>query len=155
MALYSGEISYAIFFKAFHLSNRIVTSPVQRAWRLLACLVLLGLAYQVAQWPPMRNMYSPWDKYAHAFAFFWVWWALRWSLSWQPMHLALVSAALGGAVEIHQIFLPGFTPSWGDWAADLGGISLALALWGAGVWWCGRLLLPRVGAAGAPGNNTR
>ena len=57
-----------------------------------------------------------------------MWWALRWALAWCPLPLALLSAALGGAVEIHQMFLPGFTPSWAYWAADLLGIGLAVAL---------------------------
>lgn len=101
--------------------------------RLLLVALVMGVAYQVVQWPEIRPLYSAEDKWAHGLAFFTVWWALRWALAWRSISLALLSAALGGAVEIHQIFLPGFTPSWADWAADLVGIALAVALfaWGS------------------------
>ena len=96
--------------------------------RLLLVALLLGVAYQVVQWPEIRPLYSAEDKWAHGLAFFSVWWMLRWALAWRPVSLALISAALGGAVEIHQMFLPGFSPSWADWGADLVGIALAVAL---------------------------
>lgn len=103
-------------------------------WRLLVCVALCAAAYGVSQLAAVRVMYAPWEKYAHAFAFFSVWWALRWSLRWRPLNVALFSAALGGAVEVHQMFLPGFTPSWADWSADLAGIALAVALWFLWAW---------------------
>lgn len=95
--------------------------------RLLLVVVALGVAYQLVQWPEVRALYSAEDKWAHGSAFFAVWWALRWALDWRLLSLALLSAALGGAIEIHQMFLPGFMPSWADWAADLLGIAFAVA----------------------------
>lgn len=94
-------------------------------------LVALGLwvGYQVVQWPSVRVLYSADDKWAHALAFFAVWCALRWALAWTRLQLALLSAALGAAIEVHQRFLPGFNPSWGDWAADLAGIGAAWLLY--------------------------
>jgi VanZ family protein len=76
----------------------------------------------------VRVLYSADDKWAHAAAFFAVWWALRWALGWRALPLALLSAALGAAVEVHQMYLPGFVPSWADWGADLLGIAAALSL---------------------------
>ena len=96
--------------------------------RLTLVLLLMWLGYQVVQWPAVRAMYSAQDKWAHAAAFFAVWWALRWALNWRMLPLAVLSAFLGGAVEVHQMYLPGFMPSWADWGADLVGISVACCL---------------------------
>lgn len=96
--------------------------------RLFLVALGMGVGYQIVQWPAVRAIYSAEDKWAHGVAFFAVWWALRWATGWRPWRLALLSAGLGAAVEVHQMFLPGFSPSWGDWAADLAGIALALAL---------------------------
>lgn len=93
--------------------------------RQLVVALCLWVGYQVVQWPSVRVMYSADDKWAHAAAFFAVWCALRWALAWSGLQLALLSAALGAAIEVHQRFLPGFNPSWGDWAADLAGIGAA------------------------------
>lgn len=93
--------------------------------RQLLVALCLWVGYQVVQAPAMRALYSADDKWAHGAAFFSVWFALRWATDWRPGMLALVSAALGGAVEVHQMFLPGFNPSWADWGADLLGITLA------------------------------
>lgn len=96
--------------------------------KLLLVAMVMWIGYQIVQWPSMRVLYSAEDKWAHGAAFFAVWFALRWATTWRPGMLALVSAALGGAVEVHQMFLPGFSPSWADWGADLLGIALAWAL---------------------------
>lgn len=98
--------------------------------RLGFVIIAIGIIYLLVQRPEIRDSYANWDKYAHAVAFLLVWFALRWSLSWPVMQLTVLSAALGGAVEIHQMFLPGFNPSWADWAADLGGIAVAVGIFG-------------------------
>lgn len=100
--------------------------------RLLLVALCMSVGYQFVQLPAVREIYSAEDKWAHAAAFFAVWWALRWATDWRPMGLALLCAGLGGAVEVHQMFLPGFTPSWADWAADVTGIVVAMlvfAVW--------------------------
>lgn len=94
--------------------------------RLLVVSLGLLVAYQLVQLPVMRGMYYRWDKMAHAIAFAAVYLALSWALRWPRHRVALLAAALGAAVEIHQFFLPGFTPSLGDWAADLVGIALVM-----------------------------
>lgn len=96
--------------------------------RLLLVALCMGVGYQIVQWPAVRALYSAEDKWAHAAAFFAVWWALRWATSWRPATIAVVSAGLGAAVEVHQIFLPGFNPSWADWAANGAGILVACML---------------------------
>lgn len=100
--------------------------------RVLLVAVILFTVYQVVQLKDMRGLYYRWDKLAHGLAFAWVYMALAWALRWRGLWLALLAAALGGAVELHQFFLPGFEPSWGDWAADLAGVALAwltLTVW--------------------------
>jgi hypothetical protein len=97
--------------------------------RLVLVLLCLWTGYLIVQWPSMRVLYSADDKWAHGAAFFAVWWALRWATTWRSWRLALLGAGLGGAVELHQMFLPGFSPSWADWSADLAGIALACALY--------------------------
>ena len=47
--------------------------------RLLLVALVMGVAYQVVQWPEIRPLYSAEDKWAHGLAFFTVWWALRWA----------------------------------------------------------------------------
>ncbi|AOW13946.1 hypothetical protein LPB72_00845 [Hydrogenophaga crassostreae] len=96
--------------------------------KLLLVALFMWIGYQIVQWPAMRVLYSAEDKWAHGAAFFAVWFALRWATTWRVGTLALVGAGLGGAVEIHQMFLPGFSPSWADWGADLLGIGLAWAM---------------------------
>lgn len=96
--------------------------------RLTGVLLLLALAYGVAMWQPVRNWYAPpWDKLAHAVVFALVYAGLAWALRWRPWRLALLAAAMGAAVEVHQLFLPGFNASLDDWLADLLGIGLAVA----------------------------
>ncbi|MGM9424846.1 VanZ family protein [Hydrogenophaga sp. MI9] len=95
--------------------------------RMLLVSAGLLLAYQLVQLPVMRGMYYRWDKMAHAMAFATVYLALAWALRWPRHRVAMLAAALGAAVEIHQFFLPGFSPSLGDWVADLVGIGLVMA----------------------------
>lgn len=47
-----------------------------------------------------------------------------------PSHRALLLAgiAYGASDEIHQIFVPGRTPSLADWGADIIGVALGYAL---------------------------
>ena len=120
------------------MTERMGSGPETSRMRLALVGLAIWMGYEAAQWPSMRAFYSAEDKWAHGAAFFAVWFALRWATAWRPVTLALASAALGGAVEVHQMFLPGFSPSWADWGADLLGISLAWALAAA----CGRRPAP-------------
>ena len=103
-----------------------------RSARLSGVLILLTLAYGLAMWQPVRDVYSPLDKLAHGAVFFVVVGALAWALrGWSIWKLGLLAAALGGAVELQQWFVPRFTASWEDWLADLVGIGAAMAVIGA------------------------
>ena len=108
---------------------------MKRLLRLGLCGVLLLIGYQLVRHPALRVYYAPWDKFAHATAFFTVWWMLFWASRWPAVWVSLLAAFLGGAIEIHQMFLIGFSPSWSDWMADLAGIALAGVLWAQ---WCVR-----------------
>ena len=94
----------------------------QRLWLTVG---VLAMAYAAVQLPDVRQWYAPWDKAFHAGVFAGVAWLLRWCLPWPLWARALLALAMGGAVEVHQMFLPGFSPSWGDWAADAVGIAVA------------------------------
>lgn len=93
--------------------------------RLAWMALLLALAYALAMWGPVRDGYRDVDKLAHALVFAGVYGGLAWALRWRPWALAALAWALGAAVEVHQLFLPGFTASWADWLADAVGIVLA------------------------------
>ncbi len=93
--------------------------------RLAWMALLLALAYALAMWAPVRDWYRDEDKLAHAVVFAGVYVALAWALRWKPWALAALAWALGAAVEVHQLFLPGFTASLTDWLADAVGIVLA------------------------------
>lgn len=96
------------------------------ALRLALVAILLTTAYTLALWQPVRVLYGHGDKIAHGVAFTAVYAALAWALhGWRVWTLALLAAVLGAVSEIHQYFMPGFTPSILDWLADLSGIALA------------------------------
>jgi len=113
--------------------------------RLAWLAILLAAAYALALWQPVRAWYSDVDKLAHGIVFAGVYTALVWALRWRPWALAAFALALGGAVEMHQFFLPGFTASLNDWLADAVGIGIALAAHLAWRRWRGPA------CAGAPG----
>jgi hypothetical protein len=100
--------------------------------RLAVVAALLAGAYALALWQPVRAWYSDIDKLAHGVVFAGVFVLLVWALPWRLWAVALLALAAGGAVELHQLFLPGFTASWGDWLADGVGIGLAWAALAAG-----------------------
>ncbi|MGE0350797.1 VanZ family protein [Hydrogenophaga sp.] len=87
--------------------------------------VLLAAAYALALWEPVRDGYRDVDKLAHGLVFAGVYAALAWALRWRPSALVALAWALGAAVEVHQLFLPGYSASLNDWLADALGIGLA------------------------------
>lgn len=104
---------------------RFISSPLN-ARRLILVTIAFSLLYELAMRPPIRDWYRSWDKLAHALAFFLVCLALVWALPWRLWLVALVTAIMGLAVEIHQLWLPGFSPSFKDWLADVAGIAIAV-----------------------------
>lgn len=98
----------------------------QSLLRLTSLMLLLALAYAVAMVPPVRNWYAPpFDKLAHAVVFALVYLGLAWALRWRVWPLVVLAGAMGAAVELHQLFLPGFNAGLDDWLADLVGIGVA------------------------------
>ena len=100
--------------------------------RLLLALAVFIFSYALAMWQPVRSWYSDVDKLTHGLVFAGVFALLVWALPWRLWAVALLALAAGGAVELHQMFLPGFTASWADWLADGVGIGLAWAVLAAG-----------------------
>jgi hypothetical protein len=96
--------------------------------RLVWVAALLAVAYALAMWEPVRGWYRAEDKLAHALVFAAVYAALAWALRWKSWALAALALTLGAAVELHQFFLPGFSPSVKDWLADAVGIGLACSV---------------------------
>ncbi len=92
-------------------------------WASVVAALLVG--YLCIQNAPLRAIYSPIDKFSHAAAFFLVWWILCWVTRWDLRWNVVLASLLGAAIEVHQMFLPGFTPSWADWFADMVGVLLA------------------------------
>lgn len=88
--------------------------------------LLLGVAYALALWPPVRAWYSDVDKLAHGLVFAGVYAALAWALPSKPWALAALTLGLGAAVEVHQYFMPGFSASLTDWLADGVGVAIAM-----------------------------
>lgn len=102
------------------------------AVRLTVVMIVLALAYGLALWQPVRAWYSNVDKIAHALVFGGVYLAMAWALGWRMLALIVLCLLLGAGVEVHQYFLPGFSPSVADWLADAAGIGLAAG--GQWVW---------------------
>jgi VanZ family protein len=82
-------------------------------------------AYLVAQQPDIRLLYAQWDKLFHALIFVGLWASFYWSWQSSPWLLSWVCLTLGLLIELHQMMLPGFNPSFGDWVADAVGIAFA------------------------------
>jgi hypothetical protein len=100
--------------------------------RLAVVAALLARVYALATLQPLRGWYANAGKLAQGMAFAGVFALLVWVLRWRLWTVALLALAAGGAVELHQLFLPGFTASWADWLADGLGIGLAWAVLVAG-----------------------
>lgn len=92
-------------------------------WVALAII----FAFYISTIQPIREIYSPFDKLTHALGFLSVFFALAWALpcltAWK---IGALAALLGALVEALQLLSPRFDASWGDWFADLLGVSLAL-----------------------------
>lgn len=120
------------------MEQRLRNHMPGRTTLLRLALVLLSatVAYALSLSQPVRAWYSDTDKLTHTVAFAGVYVGLVWALrSWPWWMVALLAVGLYAAVEVHQMFLPGFTPSVGDWGADAVGVALAAgAHWGSMKW---------------------
>jgi len=95
--------------------------------------IMLALLFIGGHQPASGHLFTPpWDKVAH-FCFF-ATLTLLGAIAFIRLPLALLGImvmALGGADEIHQLFVPGRHAGLDDWAADATGCVLALmvAFW--------------------------
>lgn len=93
---------------------------------VVLAVMLVSLFVGGAQHFAVGLVPAPWDKLAHA-AFFLVFAFVM--LRYMQLSIAWVIALamlVGAADEIHQAFLPGRTPGWDDWLADVVGANLGL-----------------------------
>ncbi len=111
---------------------------------MLALLLVVGL-FAGASLPVASNLFHPpWDKVAHAATFAVL--AMLLAVALRDAHLLhgqsaispvmalglgwALAAMVGGADEIHQIWIPGRVADWYDWFADVLGSGVATgALW--------------------------
>ena len=93
--------------------------------RLGLVLAFWSLAYMLVQQPDVRSLYAEWDKLFHALAFAGVWTSFSWCWQSSPWLISCVCLSLGMLIELHQLLLPGFHASLGDWVADAVGIAFA------------------------------
>ena len=98
---------------------------------LISLVVVAALYWGLSQ-ADSRSIYAPWDKWLHACVFFVIWWLGRWSLRLGSFVVTVLVILSGGAEEIHQLFQEGHVADWGDWLADIAGVSVALAIYVVG-----------------------
>lgn len=107
----------------------------QRTVRILAALTVAmsaAVLYVGGAQPVAVGLFpAPWDKLAHLLTFAVVGMAAGLACSMRGWRMALCCLAgallVGGMDELHQIFLPGRSASWGDLAADAAGGLLGAA----------------------------
>lgn len=113
------------------------TATLQRNMRILAALFVVSTAvglFTLGAQPVAVGLFPPpWDKLAHLVTFAAIGGAsglASGTRSWWRVACCVIGAvAIGSMDEVHQIFLPGRSASWGDLAADAtGGLTGAALL---------------------------
>lgn len=121
--------------------------------------MLISFLYWGLSQAESRAIYASWDKVLHAAVFFQIWWLMRWSVRVSWVWITLLAVVGGGAEEIHQLWEIGHVASWGDWLADMAGISMALVLYLIGrlLWLLHQSISVREasGGSGGSGGETR
>lgn len=81
------------------------------------------------EWVSLLSANPPEDKFIHATVFGFIA-ALLWfsSVSPKPFIVFLISLMVGAGDELHQIYIPGRTASFADFAADSIGTMLVIAI---------------------------
>jgi len=119
-------------------SARLLTSPPAiAAWRVALLLLIVAVSYLALTPTPPARLDTGWDKLNHALAFSALsiagYFAFPGSRGrWLAIVCGLV--ALGGMIEVLQLFVPGRNSEWGDLLADSVGIlaGSAMASWTLG-----------------------
>ncbi|WP_202944831.1 VanZ family protein [Nitrosospira multiformis] len=112
-----------------YLSSRYLRT----ASMLLVLGILTGLFAGGAHPVAVNLVPSPWDKLVHAVIFAVLTGAIGGAASgipgWRRVGLAFLGATLIGLFdECHQMYLPGRKPGWDDFAADVTGSLIGIAL---------------------------
>jgi VanZ family protein len=113
------------------LRRALFSRPARRRW-MRAFLVLTPIVLALALWPKEAPAtLSGWDKADHAAAFATLamcgYFARR-TVQGVVWKLALALMALGAAIEVAQLWVPGRSASVRDLLADAAGVALGLAL---------------------------
>ncbi len=114
------------------LPSRLLTGPsAERAWRLLAVVLMAVVAGLALSPSPPHIADTGWDKLNHVLAFVALAFCggLGFPGAWS--RAALVAAALvayGGAIELLQLMVATRMADWADLLADVIGTGLGLAL---------------------------
>ena len=98
-----------------------------RLWRWALCLLAALITVLALMPAPPRQMDLGWDKLNHVFAFavLAVCAVFGWRSSRGARLAVLLSLlALGGAIELAQLWVPNRSAEWGDLGADAIGIGL-------------------------------
>jgi hypothetical protein len=106
------------------------TELALRALGLAAAMALVVALFYMGSQPAAAGLIPPpWDKVVHA-AYFAAIAALLWigMGGRRPWAVIAIAAAVGGADELHQAYLPGREADWLDFATDAGAAALAIAL---------------------------
>ena len=106
-------------------------SPFRTIPLFVSAILIASLYWGLSQ-AESRAIYASWDKVLHAAVFFLIWWLLRWSVRFSWVWITLIAVACGGAEEIHQLWQVGHVADWGDWLADIAGVTVALTIYAIG-----------------------
>ncbi len=100
-----------------------INPAMRRLFAIFGCLALVGSIFIGGEQPAAGHLFPPlWDKAAHlaAYGAMGVLAALAFPAQ-SLLTILLVVGGIGGADEIHQMFIPGRQAGLGDLLADLGG----------------------------------
>jgi VanZ family protein len=113
--------------------GRLLAATLQsrRRWQVLLLLLAAAVLYLALTPMPPRELSFGWDKVNHAAAFtaltvagVFAAGSSRRTLLWMLLGIF----ALGGAIEILQLFVPGRSSEWADLLADAVGMCVGLAV---------------------------
>jgi len=103
-----------------------VNLQLQKPFRLALVAVAAIAAYAALASPYLRFLsVPPMDKALHVSASFVIALLLRWSLGLPLMAVLLLTAGIGGGVELLQYVIPHRNPGLDDFLADVAGAVIA------------------------------
>ncbi len=107
-------------------TGEYVPPRLQKPFRLAIVVVAAMTAYAALASPYLRFLsVPPMDKALHVSASFVLALLLRWSLGLPLVIVMLLTAAIGGGVELLQFVIPHRNPGLDDFLADVAGAVIA------------------------------